>query len=233
VPPAFFEHMVLDERWLQAVRDGRAPALGAFVEAVRQTGVRARRALDGGERALLSVESACPGEGKTLLAANLAAVTALDSDRQVLLVDGNLRRPLLSAWFGCDGAAGLSDVADGAAELDDAIRETGTPGLYVLPAGRRRGRPEALFQSGRFSEIATVLRKRFALIVLDLPDLRDHSEGMLAVPETDAVLMVCRLRATPKSEALSALSKTGGERPVVIVANGREQWIPAWLDRWL
>ena len=84
--------------------------------------------------AVIVVTSAQPLEGKTTTACNLAAVLALGG-AQVLLVDGDMRRPSVHHAFEIDNGLGLSNVLAKQVRPSEVIRRTSEPNLHVMTAG--------------------------------------------------------------------------------------------------
>src|SRR5262249_30888475 len=95
--------------------------------AARQSGLR-----------VVMVTSALGGEGKTSLASHLATSLARAGCR-TLLIDGDLRRPVVHRLFDVDGTPGLSEVLRGEAAVEDAVSPTPVDSLWILPAGAYDG----------------------------------------------------------------------------------------------
>ena len=83
---------------------------------------------------ILLVSSASPSEGKTSVSANLA-VAAARVGLQVILVDADLRHPMLSRSFGLQDSPGLSDVLASGDSADEYLFDVGIPNLRVLAGG--------------------------------------------------------------------------------------------------
>ena len=213
--------------------DPREGALDDFIERVRRVGIASRTAYEVPAGLVWLVASAKPGEGKTLLAANLGVVLASDLKQPVLLVDANLQRPDLSALFESVNAPGLGDVVDGRVALEGALVATATPHLSLLPAGRTTAYAEVLFNSMAFGRLLDQARERFAIVLIEAPDLTACSDGLLIAPQTDGVLLVSRLYATKQKEIEAAVRKLPREKIIGMVANCTEYWIPRWLYRWV
>lgn len=96
----------------------------------------------GEENRVLMVLSALQGEGKSLVAANLAASLAL-AGKKVVLVDADLRRPRIHALFGKRNNAGVSAVIAGQVTLEDALQTVGPLGKAVVRMGGHKGQAQA------------------------------------------------------------------------------------------
>lgn len=119
------------------------------------------------------VTSPSPGEGKSLVAVSLAAALA-ETDRSVLLVDGDLRRPQLHEYLDLPNGWGLSDLLSEDTPLHHAPREmlarpTGMDGLWLLPSGPGVENVPRLLESRRLQHFAEGIARQFDLIVIDSP----------------------------------------------------------------
>jgi capsular exopolysaccharide synthesis family protein len=129
-----------------------------------------------GQGLTLMVSSAAPGEGKSTLAAQLAASFAR-ARRRTLLVDCDLRSPSLHRLFGLEPAAGVCEALTGVVDAADTVRPTGIENLDLLSAGRFCLSAEAgLAQEERVRRLISELRGRYDCVVLD-------SSPVLLVPD--------------------------------------------------
>ena len=104
-----------------------------------------------GARSVL-ITSTAPHEGKTLVSSNLACALA-QSDQRTLIIDGDMRRPRVHEVFKAPSEPGLSNVLVGTSELHEAVRSTGIPNLYILPAGHLPPNPAELLGSNKYAEV--------------------------------------------------------------------------------
>jgi polysaccharide biosynthesis transport protein len=151
----------------------------------------------------LLVTSALPMEGKTITAANLAAVMA-QAEGDVLLVDADLRRPTLHLVFHLDKEPGLSNFLVG--DIDELpVRETPVPRVYMAPCGKVPPNPSELLGSARMREFLERARGRFRCIIIDSPPLMSVTDGAILATLADGVLLVIKAEAVPRKAALEAL----------------------------
>ena len=152
---------------------------------------------------VLIVTSSVAEEGKSLTAANLA-LTMVQADRRVLVVEADFRRPQLADYFDVERSVGLTDVIAGRAALDDVLQPWGTGGLVVLPSGHLPPNPSELLGSHAMEEIITTLREHFDLIVIDTPPLVPVTDAAVASTWADGVLQVVRYGRTTRQQLAHA-----------------------------
>lgn len=144
-----------------------------------------------GYRTLMFV-GAQPGGGVSAVASNLAAATAMNN-RRVLLIDANFRRSTLGARFEIDAdAPGLGDLLTEHAELEQAIHATDIDGLDIMPIGRHRTGALEQLESQTLRRALTQLEGRYDMIFIDAPPLSIVGEARVLANRADAVVLVTR-----------------------------------------
>lgn len=207
-------------------------ALDDYIERLRGVAINARSAYAAPEQLLWMVTSTRGGEGCSLFIQNLAVVLAGDLRKPICIVDANIPHPEISRRSG-RASPGLAEIVEGRATLDEALLPGGAPNVFILPAGRPSEYPEVLFNTAAFHVLLARLRERFAVTLVEAPDLIGNTDGQLIAPATDGVLFVTRLYTTKKQAILAALAKVPQEKVVGVVINHAEYWIPEWLYRWI
>ena len=181
------------------------PDEGAQVlESFRQLRVNLRHAVQG--PLAVTVSSAAAGDGKSLVASNLAVSFALAGHR-VLLVDGDIRRGALHTSFGLAQRPGLSDVLAGEATREDALRSTQHPNLMLLPCGNRSRRAPELLASAAMADLLAQLRGTFDVIVVDSPPLSAGIDASTLGMATGALVFVIRAGRTNMRLAQAKLNE--------------------------
>jgi capsular exopolysaccharide synthesis family protein len=158
-----------------------------------------------GARSLV-ITSPGPGEGKSTTAANLA-VTLAQQGTRTLLVDADLRRPIVHRAFDLGQAPGLTDVLVGAAVAREAIRPNVLPKLDVLPSGTQPPNPSELLGSEAMRRLLADLRDQYEMIVFDSPPVLAVTDAAVLGAATDAVVMVLRAGDTESIAAERALAQ--------------------------
>lgn len=153
---------------------------------------------------LIVVTSASPSEGKSTTSINLALAIA-EAGQNVILVDGDFRRPRLSNYLDLIGGVGFSSVLSGGASLDDVIQSTKFPRLNVLAAGPIPPNPSELLGSLAAKNTLDELRKRFDYVILDSSPLLAVTDGTILAAESDGTLIVARAGKTKREHLIHAV----------------------------
>src|SRR5918992_6046417 len=119
---------------------------------------------------VVMIASALPGEGKTLTATNLALTLSESYQRQVLLIDADLRKPALHNVFKLNTTSGLSEGLQPDVASSLIVRQI-TPRLSLLPGGRPNHDPMAGLTSDRMRRLIEEAKETFDWIIIDTPPL--------------------------------------------------------------
>jgi succinoglycan biosynthesis transport protein ExoP len=138
-----------------------------------------------------------PGDGKTTVAANIAAGLALNG-RRILLVDANFRRPDLHNIFNLSNELGFGDVLGSVSLFEQAIRETEVPNLSVIVNGTRPSNPTELLESQLFIDFIERALEEFDHVIFDSGPLLIVSETIAMAPRVDGVVTVIRARTNSR-----------------------------------
>jgi non-specific protein-tyrosine kinase len=153
------------------------------------------------------VTSAGVGEGKSTTLANLAVVSA-QAGRNVILVDADLRRPMLHQIFGLGNEKGLTSVImDEEALASPPVQETGIEGLTVLTSGPLPPNPADLMGSRRMEEVIATLAERAELVFFDTPPVVAVTDAAVLATKVDGVLLVISAGKTRREYARSAVQR--------------------------
>jgi capsular exopolysaccharide synthesis family protein len=192
-------------------------SLGA--EKFRFLAVRLRQIRRGRDFKKLLITSTIPGEGKSTVSANLAITLAHRKQQKILLVDGDLRRPVLAHEFGLGDQAGLSECLRGEPRPITNIYRLETAGLWFLPAGRPPENPLDLMQSGRLSDLLDQLTAWFDWIVIDSPPVLPLGDTSVWTRLVDGVLLVAREGTTEKRQLQRGLEALDQSKLLGMVLN--------------
>jgi capsular exopolysaccharide synthesis family protein len=153
---------------------------------------------------IILITSAVPNEGKTTSVANMAITMALGGAR-VLLADADLRRGGVSELFKIPGTPGFSEVLNGQMHWRDAVLESGTRGLHVLPRGEAVDQASELFLSPLSDEVIREMTEEYDYIIFDSAPVLVADDTASFAPKVDTVLFVVRMSSTMARLSAKAL----------------------------
>ncbi len=171
-----------------------------YAEALREalTGLLLRRAPEGETKPrarVVLVTSALPGEGKSTLTLSLARVAAAEGLR-VMVVDADLRKPMLHELVGLKQGPGLVEVLRREVPLAEALATDPRQPIRLLPGSRRLLQPTRLLGQDGFGALLAALRPAFDLVLVDSAPLVAVVDAKLLAKLADTVLLVVRYGAT-------------------------------------
>lgn len=192
------------------IRDGR----GSFAhkEAMRELRTNLQYVDVDRPARVMVITSPLPGDGKSTTAANLA-VSIAATGQAVILVDADLRRPVLGGMFGFSDDVGLSDVLAGRAQIEQVAHQVDENGsLFVVAAGRTPPNPSEMVGSQRMQALVRKLAEDLVVIVDSPPTLAVADAAVIASWADGAVLVVTAGRTTDDmlSRAAENIGKTRG-----------------------
>ena len=168
----------------------------------------------------LLVTSAGPTEGKTTVAANLAASIS-QGGKRVALLDADMRRPHIHRFMGLSNRVGLSDLfRDNVAISAVSHSVEGLPGLLVITSGSLPPNPTELLGSERMTRLLAALSEQVDIVLIDTPPSLVADAQVLA-GKVDGVLLVVQPGHTQADVAASTLElmRRAGTRVVGVVLN--------------
>ena len=163
---------------------------------------------------IVMVCSTVPNEGKSTVAAALAVSAAL-SDKNVLLIDADLRNPSTTNRFGLAQSAGLVDLLAGTVSPAAAFVKTDSAPITILTAGTSTTNPTDVISSQKMAQLLQVLAKQYDLIVIDCPPLLAVSDGLLLANIVDSIVYVVEWNKTARDAAQRAMRMFEGNRAKV------------------
>ncbi|MDO4315098.1 MAG: CpsD/CapB family tyrosine-protein kinase [Oscillospiraceae bacterium] len=151
------------------------------------------------------VTSSLQSEGKSITAVNLA-VSLAETDRRVLLIDCDMRRPKLSRLLDQSAPAGLSNLLLDPALLDKAVLKSRLP-VDIILAGDIPPNPSELLGSPRMRRLLAEMRRRYDYIILDTPPINMVTDAVVLAPESDGVLFVVRADKSERGAVIRAVEQ--------------------------
>ncbi|SEJ81745.1 tyrosine-protein kinase Etk/Wzc [Paraburkholderia diazotrophica] len=191
------------------------------VEALRAVRTTMSRDLANARNNIVMVTGPTTSAGKSFVAANLATLHA-EAGSRVVLIDGDMRRGHLAAFFSQSNRGGLSEVLSDRIPLRDALREVGIDGVTFMSCGARPENPAALLTRPRFRQLLERLGNHFDLVIIDTPPFLAVTDASIIANEAGGSLLVLRSEMQSEEEIADTVKKIerAGGRIAGCVFNG-------------
>jgi len=145
----------------------------------------------------LLVTSSISGEGKSFISLNLAMSITL-TGKKVALMEMDLRKPKLSRYMGVSRDPGISSYLISKANIDEIIKTTQYPNLFIVSAGPIPPNPTELIGSEKFKEMMDLLKEKFDYVIMDSPPIGLVTDSQLLGVFADTTMYIVRHGHTPK-----------------------------------
>ena len=149
-------------------------------------------------------------EGKSTVARNIA-LTFAQSEKKVILVDCDLRKPSVHENFKAPNLVGLSEVLLGSAILEESVQKH-NDNFYFLTSGKIPPNPSEMLASLAMIKLIEKLKEEYDIVVLDTPPLNVVTDAQILSVKVDGTILVVRAAVTKKDvviEAKNLLDKVG------------------------
>ena len=123
----------------------------------------------------------------------------------MVLVDGDMRRPMLDKYLDLVGSVGFSTVLSGRASLDEVLQKTRFPGLTVLTSGAIPPNPSELLGSLAAKKVLSELRAQFDYVIVDSSPLLAVTDAAILAADSDGVLIMARFGQTKREQLAHAV----------------------------
>jgi non-specific protein-tyrosine kinase len=150
-------------------------------------------------KSTIMVTSSVPQEGKSVTAANLGIVMA-QSNYRTIIVDADLRNPVLHKVFNVKKEVGLGDLLSSPeVKIDDCLKKTWVNNLQVITSGQATPDPSERLGSSRMREILTRLKEIADIVIFDSPSALLFADAVVLSNQVDGVIVVIRAGKTKRS----------------------------------
>ncbi|MGQ0562777.1 MAG: polysaccharide biosynthesis tyrosine autokinase [Gemmatimonadota bacterium] len=164
----------------------------------------------------IAITSPSPQEGKSVTAANLALAIA-QQGQSVLIVDGDLRRPVQHEIFGAQRSPGLSDTLVGLIEPLAAVQPYAEmPNVFVMACGTEAPNPAELLGSDAFARFLQAMLDKFDTVIVDTPPVNLVTDAAVIGSVCDGVLLVAEAGHTDRSVLASSVNELRSARGSVL-----------------
>ena len=187
---------------------------------------------DGANPQVMVITSSAPGEGKSLIAMNLALAFGASKDKRSLVIDADLRRPTLYRWLSPSPNIGLAELITEKMDPKHAILHIKDTRLDILPAGKATEDPDQLLGSNRMGELMDLFRDRYDKIIIDTPPIVPFTDADIVSVHSDGVLLVARAGRTTIALMRQAESLVQSAPLLGIVINDQKRTLADWESRY-
>ena len=179
---------------------------------------------------IIQFTSAEPGDGKTTCISNLA-ISIAQAGKKVLLIDADLRRPMVHRLFGSREEIGLSESLSGDIELSNSVQTTNIDNLSILTAGRIPSKPAELLSSAKMHYLLGEAAREYDIILIDSPPVLAVSDPFILAQCVDAVILVIRMNKNRRPSIKRALEQFESNRISLLgtIANGKQRMVGEYL----
>ncbi len=168
---------------------------------------------------VMLITSSMPKEGKTFTAINLSRFFSL-MGKKTILVDFNLRKPIIHSYFNVINNVGVSSWLTGINNLEEVIIESKVRNLYIIPGGPVQPNPSELLALEKSDELIKLLKEKFDFIIIDSAPVGAVSDAFHLATISDSGILVVRQNLTHKAilqDTLNELSSSGINQPGIVV----------------
>ena len=180
------------------------------------------------EARVIHVTSAFASGGKSTLVSNLGIAIA-QAGQRVLILDGDLRKPVQHDIFQVQREVGLTTVLAGLGPLREAIVSCGIQNLDLLPSGPGVPNPAELLSSNRLKQVLNKLRTRYDRILVDSPPVVPVADGSILAAVSNTTILVVRLGTARQKALLHAeeiVTRVGGHIMGCVINDASAKGMP-------
>jgi polysaccharide biosynthesis transport protein len=170
---------------------------------------------------VIVVSSSISGEGKSVVVSHLAAVSAMLSQR-TLIIDADLHKPVQHKLFDLAPTPGITDVISGNKTLLQAVQPTDIQNLSVLTCGELHTRPSQVLESDEIKSLIAEATSKYDLVIIDTAPITEFADAATLSQESDGVILITRPNFTLKGILQQSVAELTENRISIlgVVVNG-------------
>jgi capsular exopolysaccharide synthesis family protein len=172
------------------------------------------------------ITSSVHGEGASSVCSQFALSLAKGNQEKVLLLDANLRSPMLHEFFGLERKGGFVEFMEGAASAGDVVKKTNFPGLFVITSGEPAGDYTCLLDSPRLKEALAEWKRDYSYVLIDCSPILAYADAVVLSRLSDGVVLVVQAGKT-RWEVIRRARETlvNVKVPILGVVLNRRQYV--------
>lgn len=169
------------------------------IESLRSMRTAIHFALSEAKNNIIMISGPAPEVGKSFISANLAAILA-QSNKKVLIIDGDMRRGYLHRYFNQDNHSGLAEYLNGQQTPEGIVKSTEVPHLDVITRGKSPVNPSELLSSAKFSKLLEQISPRYDHVIIDTPPILAVTDGIIISQYAGVNLVIARYAKSQMKE---------------------------------
>ncbi|MFH2035510.1 MAG: CpsD/CapB family tyrosine-protein kinase [Candidatus Zixiibacteriota bacterium] len=208
--------------------DSESPEVTEFRRVIRNI----NRSPNGNGKKAILITSAMLSEGKSLITSFLAMTAAFSLGKKTLLIDFDLRRPMIHKLFGLSVQKGIVEILTNAVSSRNLIKKTSHENLDILTAGVIVHNPSDIFNGAAIHRVIEEMKFYYDLILVDSPPLIPVLDPIVLLEEMDGAIMVVKAGATGKDiiERARDLLNNQKDKVIGVVVNNLNQSLPYYYN---
>ncbi len=177
------------------------------------------------------VTSATEGEGKTIVATNLALGFAMLNEMKTVCIDSDMYHPALHHIFNLNKSPGLSEILINKCSFDSVLTESNIKNLNVITSGKSSASTSMLLGSNKMGEIIQHLKGIFDIILFDTAPVVSSSDPLVLCPYVDGVILVIEADKTQREVVQRAKTSIEFTQTKIlgVVLNKKEYILPHYI----
>ncbi len=191
-----------------------------YLKQVKSLRAKILHLVESSGKKIIGVTSAVDGEGKTTVSMNIAASFSANRDDRVLLMDCDLIRTDVTNILGRGGNPGLSEYLRGNDDgKDHLFADSPQKNLFFVSSGNPVPNSSELLTKQVFANLLEVIRRKFDIVILDLPPVVSTPDPASLVNLVDVYILVYRAGETPRELFEHAVEEIGSENILGVIFN--------------
>jgi capsular exopolysaccharide synthesis family protein len=176
------------------------------------------------QSSVITISSTISGEGKTFVAINLSGILAM-TNKKVVLVDLDLRKPRLHKSFNYENNKGVSTILINKHKIEECIKSTEIDTLDIIPSGPIPPNPSELILTKKFQAFLAELKKTYDFIVIDTPPVGIVTDAIRSFQDSDYALYITRASHSPRTflSYINNLAESKNLNNLSLVLNGMDE----------
>jgi polysaccharide biosynthesis transport protein len=191
--------------------------LSRYAEAIRTLRMGVQMADVDDPAKVVLITSAVPGETKSTVALSLA-YSGLKGGLRTAIIDGDLRHPSISKFFGLENSPGLVDLLTGTVGVEQTIASR--DGITIIPAGSKSQNPPDLLGSARMKALVDKLRQAYDYVIIDSPPIGPVIDAKVALRLADKVVFMVRWQTTQREMVAQSIDSLDAGRKLAGIVLG-------------